>query len=166
MRRAWFAIVAVLGAAAPAVADDSHPGDPTYRANVVSPDRAIVVTSSAPRSVQNIALSAGIATAGIVLAGVGLYYNLDSRDAANAVSPQGPTGQAWTAADQADYDRAHSSGVKAGVFYGVGGGLLIAAVVTWIATAPGEQHEVIRPHTTPTVMPTPGGALIGELWRF
>ena len=32
--------------------------------------------------------SRGIAGAGAVLGAIGVYYNLDSRDAANAVSPQ------------------------------------------------------------------------------
>lgn len=125
-----------------------------------------MITTQRDRDGQNVALLASIAGAGALLAGVGVYYNLDSRDAAAAVSPTMATGAAWTAARQADYDRAHDSGVKAGIFYGLGGAALITATVMFIATAPGTETTVIHPHSTPTVAPTPGGAVLGGAWSF
>jgi hypothetical protein len=126
----------------------------------------IVVTTERDRDGKNIAQLASIAGAGVVLAGVGVYYNLDSRDAAEAVSPRMATGAAWTAARQADYDRAHDSGVKAGIFYGLGGAALITATVMFIVTAPGSETTVIHPHYTPMVAPTQGGAVLGGAWSF
>jgi len=126
----------------------------------------IVVTTDRDRDSKNIAILASIAGAGAILAGVGVYYNLDSQDAANAVSPRMPTGAAWTADRQADYDRAHESGVKAGIFYGLGGAALITATVMFIVTAPGSETTVIHPHYAPTVAPTPGGAMLGGTWSF
>ena len=169
MSRARCVFAAVLAASAPALADEppTHTvGDPTYQANYASPDRPIVVATTGERSTRNIAIAASIAVAGAALAGVGLYYNLDSRTKANSVAADEPTGQPWTASDQAILDGAHSSGVKAGVFYGIGCAALVGAVVFWIATAPSEQQIVIHPHSIPTVTPTPGGSLLGGAWRF
>ncbi len=126
----------------------------------------IVVTTDRDRDSKNIAILASIAGAGAILAGVGVYYNLDSQDAANAVSPRMPTGAAWTADRQADYDRAHDSGIKAAIFYGLGGAALITATVMFIATAPGTETTVIHPHYAPTIAPTPGGAVLGGTWSF
>jgi hypothetical protein len=124
----------------------------------------IVIKVDRDRDAKNIALLASLAGIGVVLGGTGLYFNLDSRSAAEAVSPRHPTNQPWTAAQQADFDRAHSSGIKAGVFYGLGGACVIAAVVTMIATAPGSETTVIHPHYA--VAPTPGGAVVGKVWSF
>ena len=131
--------------------------------------RDIVITVPGDRSTQNIAMVAGIAAAGALLGGIGVYYNLDSKSAAENVSPKHPTNTPWTAADQADYDRAHSSGIKAGVFYGLGGAVLIGAIVTLIVTAPASETTVIHPHyagVQPLVAPTANGAMVGGAWRF
>ena len=70
---------------------------------------------------------------------------------------------------QADYDRAHSSAVKAGICYGIGGAALIGAVVVMIVAAPGTEQTVIHPHyakALPTIAPAPGGAVLGGAWSF
>jgi len=131
--------------------------------------RDIVVTVDGDRSGQNIALCAGIAAGGALLGGLGLYYNLDSRDAAQTVSPKHALNAPWSPNDQALYDRAHSSAVKAGVFYGLGGALVIAAAITYIVTAPASETTVIHPHyarVQPIIAPSPTGALVGGAWSF
>src|SRR3569833_1210357 len=109
-------------------------------------------------------LIGGIAAAGALLGAVGVYFNLDSRDAAEAVSPKMPTSQPGTSAQQADYDRAHSSGVKAGVFYGLGGAALLASAVLFIVTAPGEDRTVIHQHYA--IAPPQGGAFVARARSF
>lgn len=179
MRLAWIALALVVSArafadepappppepaAAPPSAAPVHEPEsaPDYRPQPMQKD--IVIRVNRDRDTNNILLISGIAGAGAILGAVGVYYNLDSRDAARAVSPKMPTHQPWTAAQQADYDRAHSSGVKAGIFYGVGGAALIAAAVLFIATAPGEDKTVIHPHYA--IAPTPGGAFVARAWSF
>ncbi|HUJ62128.1 MAG TPA: hypothetical protein VLX92_26660 [Kofleriaceae bacterium] len=127
----------------------------------------IVITTEGERSTRNIAVLASIAGAGALLGGVGLYFHLDARSAADQVSADQPTGQPWTPADQTAYDRAHSSSVKAAVFYSLGGAALIGAVVGLIVTAPSSETTVIHPHRgTATFAPAPGGAVVGGVWSF
>jgi hypothetical protein len=186
MRLAW--IVLGLLAASPAFADEpSPPPDPAPpvdpapiappSATPANPDSAadyrpqpmkkdIVIKVDRDRDAKNVAIFAALAGGGALLGAIGVYYNLDSRDAAKAVSPSQPTGVAWLAGQQADYDRAHSSAVKAGIFYGVGGAALIGSVIYLIVTEPGTETTVIHPHYTPTVAPAPGGAVLGGAWSF
>ncbi len=173
MRLAWIALGLMV--ASPAFADEPPPPDappaPTAPAPPTSAParKPIIITVANDRDPKNIALIAGIAGAGAILGAVGVYYNLDSRDAANAVSPRMATNEPWTSVQQADYDRAHSSAVKAGIFYGLGGAALITAVVMLVVTAPGSEQTVIHPHDAralPTVAPAPGGAVLGGVWSF
>ena len=122
----------------------------------------IVVTTPGERSSKNIAILASVAGAAVVLGGLGLYYNLDSKSAADEVSAHLPMSVPWTPARQATYDRAHDSAVKAEVFYGVGGALLLGAVVGLIVTQPKSETTVIHPH----VAVGPGGAVRGGSWSF
>jgi hypothetical protein len=155
------ALVVVTGRVA-AEPDDDRPvsfPDPT------GPD--IVITSPGERTLNNKLVIGGIAGAGAAIAGIGLYFHLDALSARDRVSVNGSTHRSWTTADQADYDRAHSSGVKAAVFYSIGGAALLAAAITLIATEPPSETQVIHPHRArPTVTPAPGGALVGESWTF
>ncbi|HEY1557429.1 MAG TPA: hypothetical protein VGF94_21485 [Kofleriaceae bacterium] len=128
--------------------------------------RDIVVVTEGSRSTTNILALSGAALAGLAFGGVGLYYNLDARDAANQVTTTGPVGQPWTKADQATFDRANSSSTKAEVFYGIGGACVIAVAVAYMVTAPASETTVIHPRATATVAPTPGGAVVGGVWRF
>lgn len=134
---------------------------PTPRRRVAD----IVVTSRPDRSrntVIGLAAGAGVTA---ILAGVGLYYHLDSRDASNQLSAHKATGEVWTAERQDAFDRAHSSAVTAGVFYGIGGAVLIGTIVALVLTEPKEETTVIHPHTA-LVAPTQGGAIVGGMWSF
>ena len=122
----------------------------------------IVVTTPGERSTKNIAILASIAGAGALLGGVGVYFNLDSRSAADSVSAHSPTSTPWTPQRQASFDQAHDSGVKAEIFYGLGGALVIGAVVGMIVTVPKSETTVIHPHITVQ----PGGATLGGSWSF
>ncbi|MGE5180456.1 MAG: hypothetical protein ACM31C_00255 [Acidobacteriota bacterium] len=127
----------------------------------------IVIVTEPDRPANNKILLASLAGGAALFGGIGLYFHLDSRSASNDVSAKRSTNTAWTSADAARYDQAHSSATKAEVFYGIGGALLVGAVVTWIVTAPNSETTVI--HTgggTPVVAPTPGGALVGGAWTF
>jgi len=153
--------IALLGASTPAMAD-SPVGTPI----VVGEDHPIVITTPGDRSTDNIEFVVGLTGVGLVLTGLGVFYNFDSRSASNAVNAVMPTGQPWTTGDQIDYDDAHRYAHDAAIFYSLGGAVLIGALVTWIATAPDDHTVVIRPHAAPTIAPTPGGAVLGGSWRF
>ena len=174
MRFSWL-VIAALAAPEAADADDepTRPEDGGADYFPAPTGKDIVLEIPGERSTQNIALCAGVAGGGALLVGLGVYYNLDSRSAADAVSAHEATGRAWTAADQSDLTRAHDSGVKAGILYGVGGAMVIGAVVTWIVTEPKTEKRIIHPHGTgkaapPAVSlaPTPGGALVAGRWSF
>jgi hypothetical protein len=122
----------------------------------------IVVTSTPDRSAKNVAILASIAGAAVVFGGLGVYENLDSKSAADDISAHRPMSVPWTPDRQATYDRAHDSAVKAEVFYGVGGALLIGAVVGLIITQPKSETTVIHPH----VAVGANGAVLGESWSF
>ena len=122
----------------------------------------IVVTTEGERSAKNIAILASVAGAAALLGGIGVYYNLDSKSAADEVSASRPTSVPWTPARQATYDRAHDSAVKAEVFYSVGGALLVGAIVGLIVTQPKPETTVIHPH----IDVGPNGASFGGSWSF
>ncbi|MBV8759294.1 MAG: hypothetical protein JO257_18550 [Deltaproteobacteria bacterium] len=150
-------------AAAPAGSTQApgEPGDsPALQTSMRHKD--IVVTTPGERSPKNIAILASVAGAGAIVGGIGVYFNLDSRSAANEVSAHRPMSVPWTADRQATYDRAHDSAVKAGVFYGIGGALVLGAVVGLIVTVPKAETTVIHPH----VAIGPEGASIGGSWSW
>lgn len=137
------------------------PGDlPALRTDMRHKD--IVIVTPGERTAKNIAILASIAGAGALLGGVGVYFNLDSKSAADEVSQSRPVSVPWTPARQATYDRAHDSAVKAGVFYGIGGALVLGAVVGMIVTTPKSETTVIHPH----VAVGPQGATIGGSWEW
>src|SRR5262245_49263967 len=57
----------------------------------------IVIVSYPDRSTANIATLAGLAAGGAIIGALGLYYNIDSRSAADDVSAHKYTGQVWSA---------------------------------------------------------------------
>jgi hypothetical protein len=151
------------------VAPGTHAGNPDYYEprNIRGPD--IVVKTDRERSTNNIALVSSLAAGAAVFGGIGVYFNLDSQSAANQVSTNRPTSTPWTPDRQATLDRANTSGIEAGICYGIGGALLVAAVVTLVATDPGSETTIIHPHGnpgTPVITPTSGGAVLGGAWRF
>jgi len=160
------AVLALLVAATTAAhAQPSEPADPAdtpiFKPSV---GHDIVVETQEDRSTANIAAIAGVAGAGALLGGLGVYFHLDSRTQSDKVSAGKPTSRPWSPADQAAGDQAASDRTKAAVFYGVGGALLIGAVVAMIVTDPGSTKTVIHPHTA--IAPTPGGAIAMRSWSF
>jgi hypothetical protein len=160
----WIALALMLVATGRAAADpdDDHPvslPDPT------GPD--IVITSPGERTLNNKLAIGGVAGAGAALGGIGLYFHLDALSARDRVANPGKTPRPWTSADQADYDHAHSSGVKAAVFYSIGGAALLGAAIALIATEPVSETKIIHPHRArPAITPAPGGAILGGSWTF
>lgn len=127
----------------------------------------IVVKSRPDRPTKSVIVLAAAAGVSVIVGGVGVYYHLDSRDASNEINAHKHTGVAWTAEKQDTYDRAHSSAVAAGVFYGIGGALLIGTAIAYMITEPAEETTILHPHTsTPVVAPTQGGAIVGGMWSF
>ena len=188
---AYATAVAIAGTCVPARADEPAPPTPTEPTpepapapppaapvqpqppSSVKPEPVgpvYTITSHADRSTKNVVVLGSIAGGAAVLGLVGVAFNLDSQAQANKISLVQATAIPWTAADQKAYDRAHSSGVVAGVFYGLGGAALITAAIAYIVTAPKEEVTAIRPHgygrPQPTVAPTPGGAILGGAWTF
>lgn len=143
-------------------------GGPRYFAAPKGKD--IVIRSYPDRSSTSIYAMSIAAGIGVVLGGVGVYYHLDSRDQANKINAHSFTGQTWTPDRAVIYDEAHSSAVKAGVFYGIGGAFLLGTAIAYIVTEPKMETTVIHPHTDPKptalIAPTPGGALVGGTWSF
>jgi hypothetical protein len=157
-----------------APADTAPPGDPAYNPDVrnfpAPKGKDVVIVAYPERSKSNMILLGGLAATGAIMGAVGLYFHLDARSASDEVAAHNFTGQAWTADKQETYDRAHSSSTTAGVFYGIGAGLLLAAAITFIVTEPKPETMVIHPHSDPTpsalVAPIKGGAIVGGAWRF
>ena len=133
----------------------------------VASAKDIVIETPGERTQEQRLLIGGLAGAGVLVGALGLYFHLDSRDASDQVSASAFTARAWTADEQDAFDRADRSGTRAAIGYGVGGALLVAAVVTLIVTDPGTEVTVIRPRSaSPVVSPAPGGALFGGMWSF
>jgi hypothetical protein len=162
---------------APAPAPEAPPvepgpapkSDPAYGdvRNFPAPKgKDVVVVGYPERSKQNIVLLGSLAAGGVVMGAIGLYFNLDASSASDEVSANKATGEPWSADKQEVYERAHRSTVTAGIFYGIGGGLLLATAVAYIVTEPKAETTVIHPHATALVAPTKGGAIVGGAWRF
>ncbi len=133
----------------------------------VAAAKDIVIETPGERTSQQKALVGGLAGAGVLLGALGVYFHLDSRDASDEVTADGFTGRSWTPDKQDAVDRAERSRTLAAVGYGVGGALLIGAVISLIVTEPKSEITVIRPRAAvPTVSPTQGGAVFGGTWSF
>ena len=112
-------------------------------------------------------LIGGLAGGAALSLAAGAYFNLDAHDAATSVSAHTLTGKVWSPDLQADYDRIHSSNVKAIVGYSMSGAFVIAAIVVLLKTDPGEEDIELDPsRPTAMVAPTPGGAIVGASWGF
>jgi hypothetical protein len=130
----------------------------------------VIIVAYPERTKTNMIVLGGLAVGGVVAGAIGLYFHLDSRSAAEQVSGHGFTGEIWNTEKQDARDRAHSSSVTAGVFYGIGGGLLLATAIAYIVTEPEAETMVIHPHSDPKptalIAPIKGGAVVGGAWRF
>ena len=135
----------------------------------------VIIVSYPDRSRKNITVLLSLAGSGLVMGALGLYFHLDSRSATDDIDADSTRGVPWSAAHQDTYERAERSATIAGVFYGLGGALVLASAVTYIVTEPKAETMVIQPHgtghaalprRTPIVAPTRGGAVIGGAWSF
>lgn len=130
----------------------------------------VIIVSYPDRSKKNMLTMAILGGAGVVTTALGLYFHMDSRSAAADVGADNYTGEVWSAAHEETYDSAYRSSIAAGVFYGIGGALLLATAITYIATEPEPETMVIHPHSNPKtsalVAPTRGGAIVGGRWSF
>jgi len=172
MRPSWL-VIGVLAMSSVAHAEDPPAPAPEDGGADYFPaptGKDIVVVIPGERTTRNIELIAGLAGGALVAGGIGVYYNLDSKSAADAVSAHEPIGKTWTPGDQANVARAHDSAVRAAIGYSVGGAFALAAAITLVVTEPHAERRVIHPHGTgkpiPTVAPAPGGALLGGQWSF
>jgi hypothetical protein len=130
----------------------------------------VVIVSYPDRSKKNMVTLAILGGAGAVTAALGLYFHMDARSSANDVAADNYTGEVWSDAHDETYDRAYRSSIAAGVLYGLGGALLLATAITYIATEPDAETMVIHPRSNPKasalVAPTRGGAIVGGTWSF
>jgi hypothetical protein len=130
----------------------------------------IYIKSYPDRSHKNMMGLAIAGGASVVLGGIGLYFHLDSRSKSNEVNAHKFTGEVWTSDRQDAYEAANRSAVVAGVFYGIGGAVLLGTAIAYMVTEPKMETIVIHPHTSPKptalVAPTNGGAMVGGSWSF
>lgn len=154
-----------LGWSAPAAAQDYFTSD----ANSVS----FEVDRARGRS-ERILIASLLGGAGLV-GGVGLLFHLDSERRSSEVSvrPGRHTGLIYTE----ERDRTRRAAIRSRNFavagYSVGGGLLIAALVTYVVTDPGrdiitvgEEPAPPPPTSSLLVEPVPGGAVVAGQWDF
>ncbi len=134
------ALVAVTLAAGVAHADT-----PDYFAKP-NEGSTIKVKRTKSRTTNQRLLIGGLLAGAALGIGVGVYYHLDSRDAANAVSANDDlTGETWTPELQATYDRAGTSGTIAIVGYAIGAAFLGGTIVAAWKTQPGEEQLAVTP---------------------
>jgi hypothetical protein len=163
---AWVLAVGLgLGWSAPARAQDYFTSD----ANSVS----FEVDRSRSRSER--ILIASLLGGAVLVGGVGLLLHLDSERKSSEVSarPGRHTGLLYTE----ERDRTRRAAIRSRNFafagYSVGGGLLIAALVTYFVTNPGRDiitvgDEQAPPSATSSLLvePMSGGALVAGEWVF
>jgi hypothetical protein len=157
------ALLLMLAATSVARADEAKPDydGPMFKAPT---GKDIVIETPEERSSTNIITISSIAGAGVVLGGIGVYFNLDGKSQADKVSTGVPLNKPWTAADQAAVDAASSDKTKTIIFYSLGGAAIVGAAVMLLMTDPGSTKTVIHPHTA--IAPVPGGAIAMHAWSF
>jgi hypothetical protein len=147
-------------APAPVIVPDDERA-PVLRAR----SRDLTIEVPGERSRNNKLIIGGIFGGGVLVSALGLYYHLDSRDAANEVSADRFNGKSWSEKQDDLVARADRSKTRATVAYAIGGGLLIGAIVAYIVTAPKSETAVI--HTGGVVVvPTDEGGMVTRMWSF
>ncbi|MBP6628325.1 MAG: hypothetical protein KBG28_13485 [Kofleriaceae bacterium] len=153
-------------------ADPAGPSAPAPTAPSTAPDyfgrarNQIVVQAPAQRSPAQRWLLRGLVGGGVVLAGVGAYFNLDSRAAAADVSADTPTNLPWGPSQVELVDRAERSGHLAIAGYATGAAALVAAAVIAWRTDPGPGRAVVVGAVRPRADLVPGGATVGVTCGF
>ncbi|MCA9676084.1 MAG: hypothetical protein H6709_19975 [Kofleriaceae bacterium] len=122
-----------------------------------------------PRTLNQRLTIGGLAAGAVLSLGVGVYFHLDSRDAADEVSADHGVVGTWTDARQATYDRAGSSGTKAIVGYVLAALFTGGTIAATVMTHPGDEEVVLTPGARaarPLVTPVAGGAVVGGAWSW
>ena len=153
----------------PRAARAEEPARPSVDQPLARPgtsSRELEIEVPGERSRNNKLVVSGMLAAGALGGALGVYWHLDSRDAADAVSSDRFTGEAWTEAHAAEVDRAQRSKTRATVAYAVGGAFLLASVITYIVTEPESETTVIRTGVSVTPPARGNGAIVGKQWSF
>jgi hypothetical protein len=162
----WFGLACVLAILLPRVGLADEPTPVTSEAPVArTGSRDITIEVPGERTRNNKLIIGGIAAGGVLVGALGLYFHLDSRDAANEVSADRFNGKSWSQKQIDLVARADRSKTRAEVSYVIGGGLLLGAVIAYIVTSPKSETSVI--HTSPVgVVPTGDGGMVTGMWSF
>ena len=131
-------------------------------------DEVLDTVERGDRSPSDRHLIGGLYVGAAVVGGLGLYFHLDSRAAANDVSNQNEATGPWTAALQSTYDRGHHDGELAEISYGVAGSLLLGAIIAtwWTQPKPRTAQVDVSRIPTPVVSPTRNGGVVSAQWDF
>jgi hypothetical protein len=101
--------------------------------------------------------------AGAIGLGLGLYWHVDSRNAAHEIESVGTQHLGiWNDERMDIYDRGQRSGTLAIVSYSLSAASLAAAMVVTYLTRPGDHLAAMRP----AVSPTQGGAIVSREWTW
>jgi hypothetical protein len=146
----------------PPAPKETHEGQ--YLKTPIRP-REIVVDIPGMRTPQTKLMLYSLAAAGVVAGGIGLYFHLDSRSAANAVSRSIFEGETWTQDRQDRLEEGQRSKSRAALSYTLGGLFVTGTIVALILSEPKSERTVIRPRHA-GIAPTPGGAVVGAGWSF
>jgi hypothetical protein len=158
-------VVLALARAAPsASADAGNAPTGDYFARGASTNEVVVRTPGARTPAQR-RLIAGVLGGAAALGGLGLYFHLDGKRAADRVSADAETDVVWSRALQADYDHAERYRDLAIVSYALGGAALVAAAVIVLRTAPPDVVER-KQIALPAIAPVRGGAIASLGWSF
>ena len=146
----------VLGMAAPAHAGNDYFAKPNDSSKVT-------VVHGRSRTTRQRLLLAGLVLGAAATGGLGLYFNLQSRDAASSLSEtHGRLVGTWTPALQDTYDRAKTDGDLAIAGYALAGALFAGSMVAVYFTDPGRASTQLAP----TAALVKGGAVVGGSVHF
>ena len=161
------AVLSLLAFAPHGVMADPAPATPDYFGRASKPG-TISYQDDGDRSPSDRHLIVGLYVGAAVVGGLGLYFHLDSRAAANDVSNQNEATGPWTAALQSTYDRGHHDGELAEISYGVAGSLLLGAIIAtwWTQPKPRTAQVDVSRIPTPVVSPTRNGGVVSAQWDF
>jgi hypothetical protein len=107
----------------------------------------------------------------LVFGGLGVAMHVRSSNKSDEVSSEGEhTGLVWTPERDSIREDAELARTLSIGAYSIGGGLVIAGLVTFILTDPGTEVVKIGEDTQPSAQTTfsivPGGAVVGSEWSF
>ncbi len=109
----------------------------------------------------------------VLFGGAGVLFHLDSRNAADEVGAVGAhTGNVWSSSLEDTRRRGERSKFLAGAGYVLGGAFLVSSIVALIITEPGS--DIVGVSSQPaekrqipvSLVPLPGGAMVGKAWLF